>query len=1518
MNEQATDSALEGFHPAIRTWFCREFAAPSAPQRLGWPAIRAGEHVLILAATGTGKTLAAFLEILNRLYAADVGRGVQVVYVSPLKALNNDVARNLTKPLREIATLALELGDPVPDVKVAVRTGDTPQSARQAMLRKPPDILITTPESLYLMLTSSKARTILSAARTVIIDEIHALANNKRGTHLALSLERLEHLAQQPLQRIGLSATQRPLEVIADYLGGRRDDVPRPVRIIDARTARDTRIQVQLGPKSLIPPAGTGIWPDIYETVLEQVRRHRSTLIFVNARAWAERITRGINELAGEEIAKTHHGSLAREVREQVEEELKAGRLRALVCTSTLELGIDVGAIDLVIQITSPRSVAGALQRAGRSGHVLGAASSLLILAKSPDDLLDAAWVAHEMAGGMVEETHIPENCLDVLAQQIVSLVAAEDWEMEKLWRLVRQAYPYRHITRDQLLSVVGLLSGRYPARDYIELRPKLAWDRVGDVLRALPGTRSSAVAGVGTIPDRGYFPVYLAGQNVRLGELDEEFVYESRPGDAFLLGNSIWRIERMGDHRVVVSPAPGAIPKMPFWRAERGGRGMEAGRRVGAFWRALTQRLTQPDAHAWLMRQAHLDERAAAVLIDYLSEQQRHCGCVPHDRRLLLETYIDQAGDYRVILHSPYGYRVHSAWEMAARRQVRSEMGYELVSVSADNGIAWHIPRGQDVPPLESLVYLGSDIIELLIQELPSTALFGAYFRMAAARSLILGQSSLKKRVPLWLQRLKAGDLLNLVRKESEFPIALEALRECLHDVLDVPGLVALQQELATGGVQVEYHQSITPSPFARNFILQLTGSNMYEDDTPRAEKKAQLLNLDRELLLQMLGTDAVRQLLDADAVTATIERRQRIARGSRARNADELEETLLDLGDLTAEEILERTEDPEALNTLLTAGRAVEWRFPCVSDTGSSQFRVGSDDETKTQREPITSGEQTQLRYIAGEERSVYEAAYAVDGAGDAAQQKARLFLLKRYARTHGPFAVSAPAVRFGWPVTDVLPLLSFLAQEELVERGAFLPGGTTEEWCHRDVLQEINRRTKARLRSEVEAVDPPCFAAFLSDWQQVTQPRRFHNGPDALAEVLDQLAGLFLPSEVWERDVLPVRLPGYDAAWLDAICARGEFVWIMQGGGDVGKGKVAFLRREDVEQVLPLLLPTQDMTLSPAAQAVFRVLQDTGAAFATQIGKALPPDLRGTQQVLNGLWELASLGMVTNDTFTPVRKGKPPEDIPADAKPIGRHYLPGAQRARLRRTIQERVSASSVWGGGRWSLLRQAQSSEQASCEAEGLVRLAGLILGRYGLICRDLLAAEGLERLWPQLYRTLRVMEEVGEVRGGYFVTEMSGSQFAHLQAVDALRRTRDTATDRTDDESALLLLNSYDPSFIPAAHRRGDLPSGAVFTRSPLNYVVCRAGRPLLYINGYGRNLWTSEDATPAEIAKALALLPRLLDIPGQLRPRRRIAVAAYNGQPVAKGPLVHYLTQLGFQEQGECLVLWPSSRRKIN
>jgi ATP-dependent Lhr-like helicase len=898
-------------------------------------------------------------------------------------------------------------------------------------------------------------------------------------------------------------------------------------------------------------------------------------------------------------------------------------------------------------------------------------------------------------------------------------------------------------------------------------------------------------------------------------------------------------------------------------------------GRQVGAFWRELVRHVHGPGAVEWLAGVAGLDAGAAEELVAYVTDQLSHSGCVPSDRCLVLESYVDQAGDYRVILHSPYGYRVHSAWEMAARQQVREETGLELVSVATDYGIAWHVPRGEEPPPLESLVYLGSDVEQRLMHDLPSTALFAAHFRMNAARSLVLGRSSPRRRIPLWLQRIKAGDLLSLARQEPDFPVALETFRECLHDVLDVPGFVELQEELAAGTVRLEYRHSAVPSPFARTFILQLTAASMYSDDTPRAEKKAQFLALDRDLLQEMLGEEGLRSLLEPEAIAATVERRQRLAGALSARSADELEEVLLDVGELAAEEVAKRVSEPGALGSLLAGGRAVARSLASP---------------------PVT-------RYLAAEEEALYIDAY---GPAGAKQHMARGFLLKRYARTHGPFRTGEPAARYGWPVEEVEPVLDELRRQGWLAKGAFLPGGSGAEWCHRDVLEEVHRRTLSVLRREVEAVAPADYARFLLQWQGVAGPGPAEDSPDGLAQVLDQLAGLFLPVEVWERDVLRSRLPTFGPAWLDLLCARGEFTWILQPGGR--HGRLGFLRRADVQRVLPLFLGSEAAPLSPEAQAVEAFLRQRGAAFVSELISPEAGIGSGTV-VQDALWELALAGRVSNDTFEPVRRGRPHVGGFVESG----HSRSGQRETRpdLRRAIRQRVAAAMNAGGGRWAVLPGASSGsppEESAPGRESLERLADMLLERWGVVCRDMLVAEGLERHWPALHRVLQVFGMTGRARSGYFVTTLGGPQFAHPRAVEALREARGQGK----EEHQLQLLSSCDPALTMGPLFPAGLPSGASFSRSSLNYAVVCQGRLILYVGGFGRSLWSPDDADGEALSQALLLLPRLLAVPGHQRPRRSLTVATLNGRPVAETSAGATLEQAGFEASADVWVLWPS------
>src|SRR5215210_4764913 len=891
---------LAPFSPKTRAWFENAFAAPTPAQAAGWPAIASGGHVLIQAPTGSGKTLAAFLYGIDKLDATP-GAGLRLLYVSPLKALNYDVERNLRGPLAGIRS----------ELRVGVRTGDTSQKERRELLKEPPDILITTPESLFLMLTS-QARETLRGSETVIVDEVHAVAGTKRGAHMALSLERLDALLERPAQRIALSATQRPLEEIGRFVSGGT-----PIQLVDAGSRKPLDLEVvvplddmrELGAsRELAQPVlpdgvemtsgyestARSIWPSIYPALLELVRAHRSTIVFVNNRRLAERLAVRLNELAEEEVARAHHGSLAREQRLVIEEDLKAGRIPCLVATSSLELGIDMGAVDLVIQVESPKSVARGLQRIGRAGHELGAVSKGRIFPKFRADLLESAVVARAMRGGDIEETRIPRNPLDVLAQQIVAIAVDEEVRVDDLHDLVRRAYPFSDLSRAQLENVLDMLAGRYPSDEFAELRPRIVWDRSGGTIRARDGARRLAVTNAGTIPDRGLFGVFLADGGGRVGELDEEMVYEARAGQTFLLGASTWRIEEITRDQVIVSPAPGLPGAVPFWKGEGIGRPFELGQKIGAASRELSA-LPPEKAVGRLREEYLLDERAARNLLTFLREQADATGAVPSDRTIVVERFRDEIGDWRVCILSPFGGRVHAPWAMAIAARLRESLGLEISSLWSDDGIALHLPDADAPPPTDVLVIAPDEIEELVVSELGDTALFGARFRENASRALLIPRRRPGQRTPLWQQRLKAQSLLQVARKYGSFPVILETYRECLQDVFDLPALKDILRRLRTRELDVVDVETASASPFAASLLFDYVATYMYEDDTPPAERRAQALSLDRDLLRELLGQEELRELLDPDAVHE-VERSLR----SSPRNADELHDLLRVRGDL------------------------------------------------------------------------------------------------------------------------------------------------------------------------------------------------------------------------------------------------------------------------------------------------------------------------------------------------------------------------------------------------------------------------------------------------------------------------------------------------------------------------------------------------------------------------------------------------------------------------------------------
>jgi len=1307
---------LAVFSPATRAWFERTFDGPTPPQTLGWPAIADGGHVLIQAPTGSGKTLTAFLYAIDRL-TANPGEGLRVLYVSPLKALNYDIERNLRGPLAGLES----------KLRVAVRTGDTPQKERREIMKEPPDILITTPESLYLMLTS-QAREMLRSVDTLILDEVHAIAGVKRGAHLAISVERLQSLVDGPMQRIGLSATQRPIEEIGQFVSGGRE-----ITIVDAGTRKPLDLEVvvpvedmrELGTTTSYenPPEADGsalltsteggtnsIWPSIYPEILRLVREHRSTIVFVNNRRLAERLALRLNELAEDEIARAHHGSLAREQRVLVEEDLKAGRIPCLVATSSLELGIDMGAVDLVIQVESPKSVARGLQRIGRAGHELGATSKGRIFPKFRADLLESAVVARAMRNGEIEETKIPRNPLDVLAQQVVAISADTEITVDDLHALVTRAYPFKDLSRPQLENVLDMLAGRYPSDEFAELRPRIVWDRTAGVIRARDGARRLAVTNAGTIPDRGLFGVFLVGGGGRVGELDEEMVYEARAGQTFLLGASTWRIEEITRDQVIVSPAPGVPGAVPFWKGEGVGRPYELGQKIGAASRQLSA-MNDVKATALLQDDYHLDPRAAKNLLAFLRDQHDATGAVPTDRTIVVERFRDEIGDWRVCILSPFGGRVHAPWAMAIAARLRESLGIDAQSIWSDDGIALHFPESDTPPPLEELMIDPGEVEDLVVAELGDTALFGARFRENAGRSLLIPRRRPGERTPLWQQRLKAQSLLQVARKYGSFPVILETYRECLQDVFDLPALRSLLQGLKTRELDLVEVETQSASPYSTSLLFDYIATYMYEDDTPPAERRAQALSLDRDLLRELLGQEELRDLLDHDAV----EEVERQLQGD-PKTPDHLHDKLRLRGDLRAGEY-----DPALAEPLLAERRALlvkivgEERLIAVEDAGRYRDALG-----------VMTPSGLPDAYL--------------EGGPDSLRQ-----LVLRYAKGRGPFTTDQANERFG---RDVSGILVDLEHDEQLVRGELRPGGTEREWCDPDVLRRLRRASLAALRKEVEPVEQEALARFLPGWHGVDRRA-------TLREALVPLQALSLPVALWEAEVLPRRVPGYRPEHLDALTASGEVVWV-----GAGPDRVALYFREDASVL-------GQVPAAPRPEGEEHDKIRTALAGALFFDELLAETQLEEAVALPALWDLVWAGEVTNDAWTPLR--------------ASRRFGQPKQERRPRRFSRRRALGATATAG-RWS------RTERLFAGAPDRRALAELLLERQGIVTRDGVRGESIPGGYGAVYADLRALETLGLCRRGYFVEGLGGAQFALGGAVERIRELRE----RGEETDALVL------------------------------------------------------------------------------------------------------------------------------
>ncbi len=1523
---------LAPFGPAVRAWFEATFEAPTDAQARGWAAIARGEHVLIHAPTGSGKTLAAFLWCLQRIAvqpSQPPARGtvgsVRTLYISPLKALAYDVERNLRAPLAGIALATQRLGLEPPRITIASRTGDTPADERRSLARHPPDILVTTPESLYLLLTS-QAREILRGVEQVIVDEIHAVAGTKRGAHLALSLERLERLRPDgaaPVQRIGLSATQRPLETIGRYLVGSGEG--RDVTIVDAgaRKPLDLRVVVPVDDMSRLgeiltedeqssgPVLGgetrNSIWPAIHPRILELIRAHRSTIVFTNSRRLAERLAQRLNELAGEELVRAHHGSIAREQRLEIEEELKAGRLPALVATSSLELGIDMGAVDLVIQVESPTSVSRGLQRVGRAGHHVAEASEGVIFPKYRGDLLETAVVVRGMRDGAIEPTTLPRNPLDVLAQQIVAWTLADRFSVDELLAAVRRAAPFETLTREVLEGVLGMLSGAYPSDEFAELKPRITWDRLTDVVAARADARTVAITSGGTIPDRGLYPVFLQGEagtpGRRVGELDEEMVYELRAGmhgDVIVLGASSWRVADITPNRVLVAPAPGIPGKLPFWKGDAVGRPVELGRAIGAFTREADADLARgakgrAKAAERLRRDHDLDALAAENLLAYLEDERDAAGALPTDRRIVVERFRDELGDWRLVILTPFGGRIHAPWTMAIEARIAERLGIEIQTIYSDDGIAIRLPEGDgSLAGVEQLLFPDPDEVEdLVIGRVGGSSLFASRFRENAARALLLPRRRPGTRTPLWQQRQRAADLLAVASRYGSFPILVETYRECLADVFDLSALREVLAAVAAREITVHTVETARASPFASSLLFDYVAAYMYEGDAPLAERRAQALTLDRDLLRELLGQEELRELLDPDSLADLELSLQSLAEERWARTADQVHDLLRRLGDLSSDESGARTDGGRVeaslhLAELAATRRAVrariagEERWIAMEDVARYRDGVGT--------APPPGVPSAFLAPVPG----------ALDG------------LLARFARTHGPFTANDPASRWGLHVGVVDDALHRLVAAGTVLAGEFRPGGASREFCDPEVLRSLRRRSLARLRHEVEPVEPVTLARFLPGWHGVAPVAGGADAPvyqgdaalERLAQIVDQLAGLPIPASVLERDVLPARLPGYQPRLLDELGAMGEVAWMGRGSLGRDDGRVVLYRpgRE-------LLRPTgpgdgAPRPDGPVHERLRAHLARRGACFYRELFTSAGG--RTDREVLDALWDLVWAGEVTNDTVAPLRALRWKRPSKDHGPRAGRLTALGPPEAAGRWSLVQAPPDPTVDAGA--DSLRVTGPSRTERLHAQTLA-----LLERHGVLTREAVAGEAVDGGFSAVYPVLRLLEEGGRIRRGYFVDGLGAAQFALPGAVDRLRALRSLPGEAAAERDRVVhLLAAADPANPYGAALpwpRRDDADRRPFQRAAGAYVALVGGEAAVYLDRGGTSIATFPAADDPVVLDAALRGLGALTADGRVR---ELVLAKVDGEPVATSQRREALLAAGFIAGYRGLVLRPA------
>ncbi|AFR27667.1 ATP-dependent helicase [Arthrobacter sp. Rue61a] len=1597
---KASDGAISRFSQATREWFLGAFSEPTPAQDGAWNAISSGSHALVVAPTGSGKTLAAFLWALDRLHSKPTdtlpgletvpanGKGrakrpktkTRVLYISPLKALGVDVERNLRAPLIGITQTAKRLGLPAPLVTVGVRSGDTTAADRRTLLTNPPDILITTPESLFLMLTS-RARETLSEVDTIIIDEVHAVAGTKRGAHLAVSLERLDALLPKPAQRIGLSATVQPRELVAQFLAGQA-----PVEIVAPPSKKNWNLTVTVpvedmsdlqgaagafdsGPASGLQPQAS-IWPHVEEQIVDLVLSKQSTIVFANSRRLSERLTARLNEIYAERqlmavggsewaapgaapqsnpgipastatpahmmaqagsstgadpvLARAHHGSVSKDQRAMIEDDLKSGRLRCVVATSSLELGIDMGAVDLVVQVESPPSVASGLQRVGRAGHQVGEISEGVLFPKHRADLLHTSVTVERMLSGQIERLSIPANPLDILAQQTVAATALGSIDVEDWFSTVRRSAPFASLPRSAFEATLDLLAGRYPSDEFAELRPRIIWDRHAGTIEGRPGAQRLAVTSGGTIPDRGLFGVYIIGTEVegsaspanadgseptasaraakggrRVGELDEEMVYESRVGDVFALGATSWKIEDITHDRVLVSPAFGQPGKLPFWKGDSLGRPVDLGRALGAFIRELS---AADEAPAMERCQASgLDAFAASNLIQYLREQKEATEIVPSDRTLVVERFHDELGDWRVVLHSPFGMPVHAPWALAVGQRLQQRYGLDGSAMAADDGIVLRVPMMEDEPPgAELFLFDPEELEQIVTAEVGGSALFASRFRECAARALLLPRQNPAKRQPLWQQRQRSAQLLDVARKYPSFPIVLETVRECLQDVYDLPALKDIAASVERRELRIVETTTQQPSPFAKSLLFGYVAQFLYEGDSPLAERRAAALALDSTLLNELLGRVELRELLDAAVIDSTELELQRLAPDRRVRGMEGVADLLRLLGPLSVEEVAQRLQCVEQ----------AEVEGADHFDEAPAAAPHGSVVDAGSHLAALQKANRALKVTIGGVERfaAVEDAARLRDAIGVPLPMGVPLAfiepvhdplgdLVSRYARTHGPFTAAEAAARLGLGVAVVNTALKRLAGDGRVVEGEFRPHAVAEqpadapdaelmtidappssEWCDAEVLRKLRRRSLAALRAEVEPVDTAAYGRFLPAWQNVTAPGKSRSqalrGLDGIITAVDQLSGVPIPASAWEPLVLASRVADYKPAMLDELMAAGELLWSGAGSLPGNDGWISLHVADSAELTLN---PDPEFEPGDAQQRLLEHFSAGGGYFFRQL-----TDVAGGMDavlsddaVVSALWDLVWAGRVTGDTFAPVRAmiaggktahrqvAKAPRARAPRMSRLGRSHgtgllgSPGLTGGRYG-SVSGGIAPAPPSAVGRWSALPAPELDP--TIHARGT---AELLLDRYGVVTRGSVMAENIIGGFGLMYKVLARLEEAGRCRRGYFIEHLGAAQFAVPATVDRLRSfTEDARISKA--EPAALALAATDPAnpygaALPWPALSVDAGSGHRPGRKAGALVVMVDGALVLYVERGGKTLLTfsQDDAVLTVAAQAL-------------------------------------------------------------